>query len=53
MNIETILLTNGFFLSLLLVILLVILASTTGKPKTNRKKVKEDIKKIKDQINGE
>ena len=53
MSIEVLLLTNGFFLSFLLFVLLVIFASTNGKHKKGRKKIKEDIKKIKDQINGE
>jgi len=53
----TILLINGFFLSFLLFILLVIFASKSSRPKQklrpSRGKIKDDIKKIKDQINGE
>jgi hypothetical protein len=47
-----ILLANGFFLSLILFILLVILALKKDHHPTERKEVKEDLKKIKDQING-
>lgn len=48
----TILLTNGFFLSFLLFILLIVLSSkNNGKhPAKKRSRVKDDLKKIKDQI---
>jgi len=52
----TILLMNGFFLSFILFILLVILATRNGRPRPKLKgksRIKEDIRKIKDQINGE
>jgi len=51
MNLDALLLANGFFLTLVLAILLGILAKQNGhKPK--KSKVKDDIKKIKEQINS-
>ena len=47
------LLINGFFLSFLLLILLIFLASTNSPAKHKRQKIKEDLKKIKKEINGE
>jgi len=52
MAILTILIGTGTILIVLLLLMLIILS--TEQPKTpNRKKVKEDIKKIKEQINSE
>jgi len=50
MDIITLLLANGFFLSFLLLILLVILAASTSPKKPQRAKIKEDIQKIKKQV---
>jgi len=52
MGATSLLLLNGFVLSVLLIILLVFLAFSTG-PSKKRRKVKDDISKIKDQINGD
>lgn len=54
MDLAIILLGNGFFLSFILLVLLIILASQNGRSQRKKRgKVKEDIKKIKKQINGE
>ena len=53
MDVAIILLANGFFLSLILLVLLIILAFNGYSKPRKRKKVSEDLKKIKDQINGE
>ena len=55
MEITNILLASGFLLSLLLLVLLVMLATGHSKenPYKSSKKVKDDIKKIKAQINDE
>jgi hypothetical protein len=52
MDVFTILLGTGAALVAILLIMLVILV-TNPQPKQSRKKVKEDIKKIKEQINSE
>ncbi len=44
------LLANGFFLSFILLILLVILATTDAPKKPKKTKIKEDIQKIKEQV---
>ncbi|MBX4196526.1 hypothetical protein KW805_02985 [Candidatus Pacearchaeota archaeon] len=49
MDMTEILLANGFFLAVILLIMLVIFA--TSRPK--RRRVKEDLKKIKDQVEEE
>ncbi|MDO8508334.1 MAG: hypothetical protein Q7S27_01470 [Nanoarchaeota archaeon] len=49
-----ILIANGFALSLLLLILLIVMASKNNRPvKRNRIKVKDDLKKIKEQISSQ
>lgn len=54
MDLTIILLGNGFLLSFILLVLLIILASQNGRSQRKKRgKVKEDIKKIKAQINGE
>ena len=52
MELEVILLGSGFLLSFILLILLVVLALQNGRP-PQRSKVKTDLKKIKEQINGD
>lgn len=49
MDTTTLLLSNGFFLCFLLLILLIILATYNPK-KPEKTKIKEDIKKIKKQV---
>lgn len=53
MEVEIILLANGFFLSFLLFVMLLLLASQTSSPRKKRARIKEDLKKIKAQINDE
>ena len=50
MSTENLLLVNGFFLSVVLLILLILFERESPKP--SNKKVKEDIKKIKEQVEG-
>ena len=50
MDIVTIMLFNGYFLAFLFLLLLIFLATTTGKKGSSKGKIKEDIKKIKAQI---
>jgi hypothetical protein len=52
MQIEVLMVANSFFLTLVLVILLAILAKNKGHIHHTSKKVREDISKIKSQING-
>ena len=53
MNATTLLLGNGFFLSFVLLILLIALAFSGDKKKPQKKRVKSDLKKIKEQIEEE
>ena len=54
MDLTIILLGNGFLLSFILLVLLIILASQNGRSHRKKKgKIKEDLKKIKAQINGD
>ena len=52
-NTELILLINGFFLAFILLVLLVILASKNGRRLQARGRIREELKKIKEQIEGE
>ena len=50
MNPEIILLTNGFFLSFLLLVLLIVLSFQKRDYPKIKSRVREDLKKIKEQI---
>ena len=52
MEIVIILLTNGYILSFFLLVMLIELSISNGNHKNN-KKVKQNMQKIKDQINGD
>jgi hypothetical protein len=51
MDMVILLLANGFFLSFVLLVFLILFSTQNGN-KHKKKKVKEDIDKIKDQTNG-
>ena len=54
MEVELLLLANGFFLSILLIVLLVLLSREPPLPEVpSRKRVKDDLRKIKANVTNE